>query len=79
MKNHKGPHKESEINPQLLECMERDLGINQDEEIRQWTPPARPVIPFHSLMVAESTPLKETADATEELFTMYQKTKHMAG
>lgn len=77
MKNQKGP-KESEINPQLIAVMERDLGINQDEpeEVSQkWTPPPRPSIPFHS--VGAEAPMKIQQDVTTELYDLLQISKKL--
>jgi hypothetical protein len=77
MKHSKRPDGEVVVNPQLLESMLRDLGIEPPEAPAEpevaWTPPPRPQIPFHSIM-AET--MKEP-DATEELYAMYQKTKHL--
>jgi hypothetical protein len=72
------PYSESEINPQLIAMIEQDLGINQDEpqvvETPKWSPPARPVIPFHS--VAQEAPVK--SDPTAELYDMYQLSKQLS-
>lgn len=72
MKNLKSPVQEVEVNPQLIESMKRDLGIDQYREEKKWTPPPRPQIPYHTISIFEKEP-----DLTVELFDLYQKSKHL--